>query len=91
MCCRVSSVAIPSGNFRPLSLSRVGRKYHAIQMPRKLTENTHAIIGTGSSCWPVSRVYAGIGATSPPEMIDAAAEATVWLMLLSWRVHGGCR
>ncbi|MDF2644030.1 MAG: hypothetical protein K0R45_3304, partial [Pseudomonas sp.] len=38
---------MPSGNFSPGSLSNAGRRYQAIQMPRKLTENTHAIIGIG--------------------------------------------
>jgi hypothetical protein len=38
---------------------------------------------------PVNIVYAGIGATRPPDMIDAAEEAVVWLILLSNVVHCG--
>ncbi len=47
---------MPSGNFSDVSLSSDGRKYQAIQIPRKLTEKTQAIIGMASSCWPVSKV-----------------------------------
>ena len=47
---------MPSGNVSALSLSNEGRKYQAIQMPRKLTENTQAIIGIASNWLPVSRV-----------------------------------
>ncbi|KWV89905.1 hypothetical protein PFLmoz3_00385 [Pseudomonas fluorescens] len=47
---------MPSGNFSALSLSNEGRRYHAIQIPRKLTENTQAIIGSAASWLPVSKV-----------------------------------
>jgi hypothetical protein len=56
MCVRASRVAMPSGNFSSASSISEGRRYQAIQMPRKLTEKTHAIIGAVGSVAPVSRV-----------------------------------
>ncbi len=36
-------------------------------------------------------VSAGIGATSPPETMEAAADAAVWLMLFSRKASCGAR
>ncbi|VVN01763.1 hypothetical protein PS663_03370 [Pseudomonas fluorescens] len=47
---------MPSGNFSALSFSNEGLRYQAIQMPRKLTENTQAIMGIASNWLPVSKV-----------------------------------
>ena len=44
-----------------------------------------------SSVTPVRMANAGIGATSPAEMIEAALEAAVWLMLFSSSPQGGTR
>ena len=49
--------------------------------------NTQATSAGASSACPVISVNAGIGATRPPDTMDAAAEAVVWPMLLSWAVH----
>ena len=89
ICCSVASVAMPSGKRRPALTISDGRRYQATHTPRKLTENTQAISAGLPSCWPVSSVYAGIGATSPPEMIEAQDEAVVWVMLLSSSVQRG--
>ena len=64
-------------------------KLAATKTPRMLTRNTHSISqGQGSVC-PVSMVSAGIGATSPPETMEADAEAAVWLMLFSRKPSAG--
>jgi hypothetical protein len=58
-------------------------------MPRKLTVNTQPISGSGARLCPERRVKAGIGATRPPETIDAADDAAVCEMLLSLSVQRG--
>ena len=84
----VSAVAMPAGNTRFDCTIRRGRKYQPTQTPRKLTANTHAVsIGHGRLP-PVMIASAGIGATSPLEAMAAAADAAVWLMLLSSMTQG---
>jgi hypothetical protein len=52
-------------------------------MPRKLTENTQGIRCSVGRLAPLSMASAGTGATSPPEMMLAAEEAAVCVMLPS--------
>ena len=59
------------------------RRYQATQTPKKLTANTQAISGAGASTMPDTKANAGMGATSPPEMMDAAEDAVVCEILLS--------
>ena len=74
---------MPAGNGSFSRTSMASRKDAATKTPRMLTRNTHSISQGQVSVWPVNMVSAGIGATSPPETIEAAAEAEVWLMLFS--------
>ena len=53
-----------------------------------LTRNTQTISQNQVSVCPVSMVSAGIGATRPPETMEAEAEAAVWLMLFSRSASG---
>ncbi len=79
----VSAVATPAGK-RSRSRSSIWlRSPAATTTPSMLTTNTQiASIGQGR-IWPVSMASAGIGATSPPEMIEAEDDAAVWFMLFS--------
>ncbi len=83
ICCIVSAVATPAGKRRRSRSSIWLRSPAATTMPSALTENTQKISsGQGRIC-PVRSVKAGMGATRPPEMIEAADDAAVWLMLFS--------
>lgn len=86
----VSAVTVPAGYASPERYSSGVRRYQATHTPRKLTANTQAINGPGASTRPDTRASAGIGATSPPEMMDAAEEAVVCEILLS-RIAQGWR
>ena len=84
-------MATPAGKGSFSRTSIASRKLAATKTPRMLTRNTHSISqGQGSVC-PVSMVSAGIGATSPPETMEAEAEAAVWLMLFSRNSSGALR
>jgi len=73
----VSAVAMPAGNTRfDCTISR-GRRYQPTQTPRKLTAKTHAASVGQGRLPPVRRASAGIGATSPLEVMAAAADAVV--------------
>ncbi len=52
-------------------------------IPTRQTVKTQIASRIHGSSRPVMSVSAGIGATSPAEEIDAAAEQVVWLMLFS--------
>ena len=81
--CSVSAVARPVGKGKSLRSISELRKYQATQMPKKLTANTHPI-SCGSGMFPPdSMASAGIGATSPPEMMLADDDAVVCVMLAS--------
>ena len=83
----VSAIAMPAGNTRfDCTISR-GRKYQPTHRPRKLTANTQAATSAHGRLPPVRIASAGIGATSPPETMDDAAEAPVCVMLLSSICH----
>ena len=60
----------------------------ATTMPSMLTENTQSASTGQASVWPVNNVNAGIGATRPAEMIDAADEAVVWFITFSCMPQG---
>lgn len=49
--------------------------------PTRLTASSQSASQCQASVWPVMSVRAGIGAASPDEMIAAAEEAAVWLIL----------
>ena len=87
----VSAVTIPDGKgSRSRSRSWL-RNPAATTMPSRLTTINH-IARTGKErVWPVIRASAGMGAASPAEMIEAEADAAVWLMLFSLRVQTEAR
>ena len=76
-------MAIPAGNGNCSSISICRRSPSATITPIRLTQKVQKASTAQVNCSPVSRVRAGIGATSPAETMEAAEEAEVWLMLFS--------
>ena len=66
-----------------------GRRNQPIQTPRKLTEKTQTASVAQGRFSPVRTASAGIGATKPLDVMAAAADAVVWLMLLSSMSQAG--
>ncbi len=84
-------MATPAGKGSRSRTSMASRKPAATNTPRIETRNTQTISQNQGSVCPVSMVSAGIGATSPPDTMEADAEAAVWLMLFSRRASASLR
>ena len=76
-------MARPVGKGRSLRRISDARRYHATQMPRKLTANTQGTSCVDARLPPESIARAGIGATRPPEMMLADDEAVVCVIFAS--------
>ena len=61
----------------------------ATTTPSTLTTNIHSAKTGKVNVCPVRSANAGMGAASPAEIIDAADDAVVWLMLFSRNPYAG--